>query len=215
MGCTQESIKSIPFYSESCPIKITSSQDSSLKLLQVKFSNQSRDMVIFELQKLKDKLPYKLSVQIKGEGYRLFVGPIKQQDVSYIKDQLYLLGYVDTLLKSAPKLELLSTNKGLVMNNTNLGSVEAVVYHMPVNSSKKPDSLSYQEALDSCKSLGDNSNILKLPEYLNILLSENMSDFETKYWLTSTETVSNYNYKIETHLVNDTSKYSVICAIRN
>ena len=100
MGCTQESIKSIPFYSESCPIKITSSQDSSLKLLQVKFSNQSRDMVIFELQKLKDKLPYKLSVQIKGEGYRLFVGPIKQQDVSYIKDQLYLLGYVDTLLKS-------------------------------------------------------------------------------------------------------------------
>ena len=42
-----------------------------------------------------------------------------------------------------------------------------------------------------------------------------MSDFETKYWLTSTETVSNYNYKIETHLVNDTSKYPVICAIRN
>lgn len=215
LGCEVEYIKSIPIYSGSCSINTTKNKQLDSLLLQFKFTNINQTNIIAELKKLKNELSYDVAAQRINNGYRLFIGPVNQQQILHARRLLLQIGYRETLLKSIPKIELSSKKNNFSYQL--LGNIDSTIFYIPINSSMRPMRSSYNQASQACTALGSNTRIAKGNEYLKILLSDDnkllLSDIAVPFWFSSKSVVTRVERNIYERPSSDLINYKVICAL--
>ena len=213
LGCEVEYIESIPFYSESCSINITNGKKSDELLLQIKFSTKNQNSIVATLEKLKSALPHNVAAQRINNGYRLFVGPVNQRQIRNAKILLSQVGYNEVVLKLMPLPEVKAELHSFSYKP--LGGIGSTFFYMPITMTMSPIVSNYNQALQVCRALGNNTRIAKWDEYGSILLSDAVSldDVAVPFWLSSKSVVTRFDHSISKRPSNKTINYKVICAL--
>lgn len=189
------------FYSSSCSLEVTSSHTTEAVFLQFKFSGRSFFDVVSELEVVQKKFTVDVAAHQTEKGYRLLLGPVGPQKISYFTQRLKSLGYNSVLVKTVPQGRTVNmlTSAGI----TSLPNVSTLSTSEPSSSIFSPSSantestfvkmlgevaqrkllaimdsdarlirVTYQNALQGCAAIDKTARIANQDEYVALLSSE-------------------------------------------
>ncbi len=224
--CEIEKEQAAMLYSSSCAVKNASSHTTEPVFLQFKFSGKSRGDIIDELNHVQQKLNVGVAAQKTAKGYRLLLGPIATQDTTYFSQQLKLLGYNSTLLRTVPRNSMAtitapatSSSNSLNQNST-FAKVLGEVAQRKLFSVVDPDGrlikTTYPAALKACAAIGDSAAIATQDEYVALLSSDYAlsllgGELVLPFWLNQQWVVTRLDEQVHKRRAVPDVQYHVVC----